>query len=229
MILACTGAVLGQDVQWFTDLPTARLQAKRENKFMLLNFTVSDWDGQCTKLKAEVFAKPQFASFASSNLILVEVDLPRNKLMTQAQKDANRNLAALFRVTGYPTVVVLNPGGLQMGRLGYVEGGPEAFLKELERVGEISKTLAAEAHKPEIFKLPPPPPPIHYGPLALKAISGPKERRIVLINNASLMQGETATVRTEGREVEVRCKEIRENSVLITCNGEPLELKLVRR
>src|SRR5262245_7824521 len=164
---------------------------------MLLNFTVSDSDGECTKLKTEVFDTPQFMSFASSNLILVEVDLPRNKLMTQAQKDANRKVAAIYRVTAYPTILILKPDGRQMGRLGYVKGGPEAFLKELEREGEVSETLAAEAHKPEIFKLPPPPPPIHYGPLALKAISGPKGRRIVLINNASLMQGETATVRTQ--------------------------------
>jgi protein disulfide-isomerase len=227
LVLGYTSLVFGQTGQWLTDLPAARLQAKRETRFMLLNFTVSDSDGECIKLKSEVFDTPQFMNFASSNLVLVEVDLPRNRLMTQEQKDTNRNLAALYHVTAYPTLFILDWDGRQMGRVGYVKGGPEAFLKELEREGEITKTLTAEAHKPEIFKLPPSPLPIRYGPLALKAISGPKERRMVLINNASMMQGETAKVRTQGREVEVCCKEIRENSVLIACNGESLELKLV--
>lgn len=227
LILGCTSPVFGQNVQWLTDLAAARLQAKRETKFMLLNFTVSDSDGECAKLKSEVFDTQQFMNFASSNLILVEVDLPRNKLMTQEQKDANRKVAVLYHATEYPTILILDWDGRQKGRLGYVKGGPEAFLKELEQKGKITETLTAEAHKPEIFKLPPPPPPIRYGPLALKAISGPKGRRMVLINNASLMQGDTATVRTQGREVEVCCKEIRENSVLITCGDESLELKLV--
>jgi hypothetical protein len=74
----------------------------------------------------------------------------------------------------------------------------------------------------------PPPAPIQikYGPLALKSISGPKERRVVLINNATMMAGETANVRTEGREVVVCCQEIRDDSVKINCDGKPMELKL---
>jgi hypothetical protein len=79
------------------------------------------------------------------------------------------------------------------------------------------------------FKPVPPTVPIHYGPLALKAISGTKERRMVLINNASMMAGETAKVRAQDQEVVVCCKEIREDSVLITCDGRPMELNLAHR
>src|SRR5206468_2245454 len=80
--------------------------------------------------------------------------------------------------------------------------------------------------KPFVFSLPPPAAPLHYGPVALKGISGPKERRMVLINNASLMKGETAKVRAEDRDVLIVCKDIREDSVLVTCDGKELELKL---
>jgi hypothetical protein len=52
---------------------------------------------------------------------------------------------------------------------------------------------------------------------------------MVLINNASLVAGETAKVRAEDKQVVVLCKEIREDSVLITCDGKPMELKLRAR
>jgi hypothetical protein len=72
----------------------------------------------------------------------------------------------------------------------------------------------------------PPEVPNRYGALALKSISGTKERRMVLINNASMMTGETAKVKVEDHDVVVSCKEIRDNSVLITCDGKEMELKL---
>src|SRR5207249_3252593 len=62
--------------QWFTDLPSAQEKARQENKFVLLDFTGSDWCVWCRKLKAEVFDQPEFADFAQANLVLVEVDFP---------------------------------------------------------------------------------------------------------------------------------------------------------
>jgi hypothetical protein len=65
-----------------------------------------------------------------------------------------------------------------------------------------------------------------YGSLALKGISGAKNRRMVLINNATLMVGETADVKVQDRNVVVCCKEIRDDSVFITADDQPMELKL---
>ena len=49
---------------------------------------------------------------------------------------------------------------------------------------------------------------------------------MALINNATLMVGETAKIKVQDSKVEVFCKEIRDNSVLITVDGKTLELKL---
>ena len=40
------------------------------------------------------------------------------------------------------------------------------------------------------------------------------------------MAGETAKIKVQDGKVEVCCKEIREDSVLITVDGKPMELKL---
>ena len=61
-------------------------KASAEHKVVLLDFTGSDWCGWCKRLKAEVFDQPEFAEFAQANLIMVEVDFPRNKPETAAAK-----------------------------------------------------------------------------------------------------------------------------------------------
>ena len=50
---------------------------------------------------------------------------------------------------------------------------------------------------------------------------------MVLINNANLMVGETADVKVKDKDVVVCCKEIRDDSVLITADDKPMELKFV--
>ena len=101
---------------------------------MLMDFTGSDWCGWCIKLKKEVFSKPEFAEYASKNLVLMEVDFPRAKQLSASVKEQNENLAQHFNVQGFPTIVVLNADGKKVGELGYMEGGPTAFIAELEKL-----------------------------------------------------------------------------------------------
>lgn len=63
---------------------------------------------------------------------------------------------------------------------------------------------------------------------SLKAISGSKLRPLALINNATISVGEATEVRMGGRPVRIRCREIRDRSVLIEIDGtgEVRELKL---
>lgn len=57
--------------------------------------------------------------------------------------------------------------------------------------------------------------------LFLKGISGPANRRFALINNQPLAAGEDAYVRISGGQVKVHCWEIREDSVVISVEGDP--------
>ena len=62
------------------------------------------------------------------------VDFPHNTTQSDELKQANAELAKKYRVDGYPTYVVLNSEGNEVGRqTGYAPGGPEAFIAELER------------------------------------------------------------------------------------------------
>jgi protein disulfide-isomerase len=122
------------DPGWLTDVPQALAKAKQENKMVLLDFTGSDWCSWCMKFKKEALETQDFATYASKNLVCVEVDFPRQKPMSDALKQANKALAAKYKVDGYPTFVVLSKDGKELGRQdGYQEGGAKAFIAELDR------------------------------------------------------------------------------------------------
>src|SRR4051812_30460620 len=111
--------VRSASVEWLTDAHAAQAKAKEENKLVLLDFTGSDWCSWCKKLKRQVFDKPEFAEFAQSRLVLVEVDFPRNKTLSEAQKQANAQLDKTYRIDSFPTIILLDPDGKQVGRMGY--------------------------------------------------------------------------------------------------------------
>ena len=122
------------ELAWQTDLPKAQAQAKTEKKLVMLDFTGSDWCGWCIKLNNEVFSQAAFAEYAKKNLVAVEVDFPRKKKLSAAQKQANDALAKKYQIEGYPTIIVLDSEGKKVGQLGYQPGGPKAFIAELEKL-----------------------------------------------------------------------------------------------
>ena len=119
---------------WLTDYQQAQQLAKANHKLLLLDFTGSDWCGWCIRLRREVFSKPEFQQYANKNLVLVEVDFPRQKQQTETVRLQNEKLARQYGIQGFPTILVLNDAGQIVGALGYVQGGPNAFVAELEKL-----------------------------------------------------------------------------------------------
>lgn len=119
--------------EWLTDLSKAQAKAKAESKLVLMDFTGSDWCGWCIKFKKEALDTQAFKDYAATNLVLVELDFPSKKPQSAELKKANAALAKKYGVDGYPTFVVLNGDGKEVGRqVGYAPGGPSAFIAKLE-------------------------------------------------------------------------------------------------
>ncbi len=72
------------------------------------------------------------------------------------------------------------------------------------------------------------PPSEIFNQLALKGISGGRGQMLALINSSTMSVGELAEIRCGVRSIKVRCREIRERSVIIELEGlgEIKELKL---
>lgn len=121
---------------WMTDLDKAKVQAKAEKKMILINFTGSDWCPWCVRLKKEVFSTPEFMQYARLKLVLMEADFPRSKPQPEPLKKANQALQEKYQIEGFPTVVVLNSAGQEIGRLGYMKGGAKTFLSKLDELAK---------------------------------------------------------------------------------------------
>ncbi len=120
---------------WETDFEKAKVQAKAENKHILIDFSGSDWCGWCIKLDKEVFSKKAFKEYAEKNLVLVLADFPRDKSeQSKELQKQNDKLAKKFGVRGFPTVYILDSDGKSIAKTGYQAGGPEAYVSHVEKL-----------------------------------------------------------------------------------------------
>jgi len=119
------------DGLWLTDFESAKAQAVERAVPILIDFTGSDWCGWCIRLDREVFSKEAFQEYAKANLVLLKIDFPRKRLPPEEQA-ANQKLASEYRIRGYPSIVLTDAGGKELGRTGYRPGGPEAYIEHLK-------------------------------------------------------------------------------------------------
>jgi thioredoxin-related protein len=132
--IALTSIATAAKEGWLDDFEKAKAQAKAENKKILLDFTGSDWCGYCKKLDAEVFSQQEWKDYAAKKLVLVEVDFPKGFKLPEATAKQNEKLKEKYKISGYPTIVITSFSGAKKGEVGgYVEGGPKAYIKALEK------------------------------------------------------------------------------------------------
>ncbi len=126
---------------WTSNVMEAVDKSISEKKPMLLFFTGSDWCGWCKKLQAEVFERPEFAEWATKNVVLVELDFPRRTALSPELQVQNNELQQMFAVRGYPTIWLVNPSKednnvnfAKIGSTGYVAGGPGPWIATAEQI-----------------------------------------------------------------------------------------------
>jgi thioredoxin-related protein len=128
---------------WGTDFDKAKLQASTEHKFIVLNFSGSDWCGPCIRLHKEILDSDVFLSYADKNLVLVNADFPRQKKnqLAKVQQQQNDKLADRYNSKGnFPLTVLLSADGKLMKEW---EGYPKMTIDEF--VADIKNTI--ESHK----------------------------------------------------------------------------------
>ncbi len=127
---------LRADDLWMTDYQAALKKASKENKLVLLDFTGSNWCPWCIKLDQEIFSQKAFQDYAEKNLVLVLVDFPQGKKLSDqsdALKKQNNALQTEFKIEGYPTLILLNTEGKKLKSSNYLQGGPDAFIKWVQK------------------------------------------------------------------------------------------------
>ncbi len=134
-VLFTVCSLAAADAVWNDNYEEALKQAKAQKKYLLINFTGSDWCGFCVKLDKEVFSQKPFQKFAKKNLILMKADFPRRKEISEKVKKQNAALAKQYGVRGFPMIVILTPDGKEAERLtGFAPGSGKKYLEKLKKI-----------------------------------------------------------------------------------------------
>src|SRR3954471_17217078 len=99
---------------WETDFEKAKEEATSEHKYILLNFSGSDWCGPCIRMHEEIFESPDFTGYATDHLVLLNADFPRLKKhsLTPDQQKKNDQLADTYNKEGkFPLTLLLTADG----------------------------------------------------------------------------------------------------------------------
>ncbi len=133
------GAQLGK---WTMDFDAALNLAEEKTLPILLDFTGSDWCGWCKFMDKKVFSKSTWASYAKDKIILVKIDFPQDqKIVPEKFKKRNIALQNKYRISGYPTYVILDfDGKTELGRFGANrDADPNKFISEVSKIIRKSK------------------------------------------------------------------------------------------
>ena len=135
MALYCSGIAVAGGEGWSSDFEAAKKQAAETKKDLLIDFTGSDWCGWCIKLNKEVFSQDPFKAGVKDKFVLVELDYPQDKSkLSAATLKQNEELAKIYPISGYPTILLTDADGKPYATTGYEAGGPEAYVKHLDEL-----------------------------------------------------------------------------------------------
>lgn len=120
---------------WLTDIDKAKAAATAKHRYILLNFSGSDWCVPCIRLEKNVFDKDEFISYADSSLVLLKADFPRSKKLGAEQVSHNETLAEKYNPSGkFPFTVLLDAKGNILKEWEDVPPGPAALISDINSI-----------------------------------------------------------------------------------------------
>ncbi len=122
--------------EWGHNYKEALQIAQKENKFILVNFSGSDWCGPCIRLHKEVFVLADFTKLANEKLVLLNADFPRAKKnqLPPAQQKLNDDLAEKYNDKGaFPLTVLVDQNGKVIKSWDGFPASPVEFIADIQQ------------------------------------------------------------------------------------------------
>lgn len=132
--LMFTGGAMAQTggATFITDKPFAEVQkaAEKANKPIFVDIYTT-WCGPCKFLSSNIFPAKAVGEYMNATFVNTKFD---------AEKGEGIELAKKYAVKGYPTMLILNSQGEELGRLVGSSRTPEDFVQRLkDKMAEIGK------------------------------------------------------------------------------------------
>ncbi|SHJ23236.1 thioredoxin family protein [Flavobacterium haoranii] len=117
---------------WVNNFDSAKKIAKQENKNIIMIFSGSDWCAPCIRLDKNIWQSQEFKDESKNNWVTMKLNFPRKKAnqLPADEEKHNRELAEKYNKEGnFPLVVILNPEGKVLGKLGFKNVSPSEYIK----------------------------------------------------------------------------------------------------
>ena len=129
-LIVCVAAMLlasatFAQVKWEEGtLNQALKKAKESGKELVFLDCYATWCGPCQYMAKSVFTTKEAGDYFNKKFVNIKIDM---------EKGEGINLARQFRIQGYPTFIILNSNGKELGR---IVGGAEIkqFIQKVEGV-----------------------------------------------------------------------------------------------
>ncbi len=127
-------SVAVEDIKWYGFDEGAAL-ARQNNKKILID-VYTDWCIWCKKMDKEVYTNEEVSKAIASHFVGVKLNAESSKGVTfNGEKIDEARFARTLNVTGYPTIVFLDPAAQPITKLGGFMDAKE-FVKALRYIGE---------------------------------------------------------------------------------------------
>ena len=122
------------DAKTWNTYHSAMQMSRQTGRPVMLVFSGSDWCSWCRRLESEVLRTQQFSTWAEANVLAVYVDFPQGHMLPTALAQQNEQLKQRFsaHVQYYPTVLFVNANQQVIGKMGFVEGGPDDWIQQAQ-------------------------------------------------------------------------------------------------
>lgn len=130
-------------LDWHYNMPEAEQIAQKEHRYILLNFSGSDWCGPCIRMHKEIFESEAFRQLADSSLVLVNADFPRMKKnqLPAKQQAINNAMADQYNPRGrFPLTLLLDAEGKVLKEWeGFVNEPPAQFAGQIRDMMSMNR------------------------------------------------------------------------------------------
>lgn len=135
LLAIIVGSFLFSSVTWLGNFNDAKVEATKEHKLILINFSGSDWCGPCIRLRKEILESSTFEDYATGHLVLVRADFPRQKKnqLSKDQTKLNEALADKYNAEGkFPFTLLVDENGKVLKTWdGFPDETPDQFVADI--------------------------------------------------------------------------------------------------
>lgn len=122
-------------LNWLETIEEAQVISKETGKPIFAYFTGSDWCPWCVGLYEYCLNTKDFADYAAENLIMVLLDFPKTVELSPERKKYCKDTFDSYKLTGLPTVLLLDYNKSVIGKTGYEDGNNGiSFVNNLKEI-----------------------------------------------------------------------------------------------